>query len=50
MYTLKVNRSCGRLDFIHLGEGICPEFEKGKSPKETEKESEVEESEVRNRN
>src|SRR5690606_25291449 len=29
-------KSCG-YDFCH-GEGICPEFEKGKSPKETEKE------------
>jgi hypothetical protein len=32
--------ACG-YDFCH-GEGICPEFEKGKPPKETEKESEVE--------
>jgi hypothetical protein len=36
----KWHKSCG-YDFCH-GEGICPEFEKGKPPKETEKESEVE--------
>ena len=35
----KWHKSCG-YDFCH-GEGICPEFEKGKPPKETEKESEV---------
>ena len=33
----KWHKSCG-YDFCH-GEGICPEFEKGNSPKETEKES-----------
>ena len=32
----KWHKSCG-YDFCH-GEGICPEFEKGKPPKETEKE------------
>lgn len=37
----KWHKSCG-YDFCH-GEGICPEFEKGKPPKETEKESEGEE-------
>ena len=37
----KWHKSCG-YDFCH-GEGICPEFEKGKPPKETEKEIEVEE-------
>ena len=35
----KWHKSCG-YDFCH-GEGICPEFEKGKSPKETEKEGKV---------
>ena len=33
----KWHKSCG-YDFCH-GEGVCPEFEKGKPPKETEKES-----------
>ena len=42
----KWHKSCG-YDFCH-GEGICPEFEKGKSPKEAEKESEAKKDDRKN--